>query len=275
VRAGRPSLTARWVAADRDRLADSRPSTPSGDGRGERVLYRDVRGLFAVPWGRPTGLAQRTAFVDNEVAGAIGRGTDQIVLVGAGYDGRALRFAGATRWFEVDRPPTLADKQRRLHVLGLRPPRVTYIGVDLMTGDLDGALDDAGHRAERPSLFVCEGLFAYLTLETIASLCTALRARAAAGSVLVSTILVVPQTGRWATLRALLDPLFGVIGEPRRSEFFAGDAEKLMVVTGWRVSRSQRAPASRLAQGAYSMALAAEPSSGPAQARDGAIRARP
>ncbi len=260
MRTDRPSLTARWVAAHRDRLAGTRPSTPTGDAPGEHALYRDVRGIFAVPLGRPTGLAQRTAFVDNEVAGAIGRGVEQVVLLGAGYDGRALRFAGATRWFEVDRPPTLEDKQRRLHALGLHPRAVTYVGLDLMTGDLGSALDHAGHRADRPSVFVCEGLFSYLTLETIASLCERLRARAPAGSVLVSTLLVVPQTGRsWPALRALLDPLFRIIGEPRRSEFFAGDAEKLMVVTDWRVTRSQRAPESRLGQGSYSLALAAEP----------------
>jgi methyltransferase (TIGR00027 family) len=257
-------MTARWVAAHRARLEGTRPSTPTGDPRGERALYRDVRGRVAVPLGRPASLAPRTAFVDNEIAGAIGRGVEQVVLLGAGYDGRALRFAGTTRWFEVDRPATVEDKQRRLRALGLEPPHVRYVGLDLLTGDLDTALDDAGHRAEAPSLFVCEGLFASLTLQAIASLCETLCDRAPEGSVLVSTYLVVPETGRGgAALRAVLDRLLRVVGEPRRSEFLAGDAEKLMVVTGWQVTRSQRVPEGWRGPGSSLLLLAAEPSAGP------------
>jgi methyltransferase (TIGR00027 family) len=264
MRTGRPSLTARWVAAHRARLEGTRPSTPTGDVRGEGALYRDVRGIFVVPVGRPAEVARRTAFIDSEVAGAIGRGVDQVVVLGAGYDGRALRFSGTTRWLEVDLPAPQADKRRRLAALGIERAPVAYAPVDLLSGDLDAALDEAGHRADAPSLFVCEGLFASLTLEAIASLCETLRARAPEGSVLVSTYLVSPETGRrGATPRALRGMLLQLIGERRRSEFFAGDAEMLMVVTGWRVARSQRAPEGWLGQGS-SVALAAEPAGGPA-----------
>ncbi len=129
---GRPSVTARWVAAQRARLARTRPSTPSGDVEAEHRLYRDVAGPFVVPIGRPTGVAARTRIVDAEVAAALGRGIDQIVLVGAGYDGRALRFGGrAVRWFEVDLPSMQADKRRRLASLGIEPAGVGYAGVDL------------------------------------------------------------------------------------------------------------------------------------------------
>jgi methyltransferase (TIGR00027 family) len=261
LRAGRPSLTARWVAAHRARLEGTRPSTPTGDVRGERALYRDVRGVFAaVPAGWPAGLAQRTAFVDNEVADAIGRGVEQVVIVGAGYDGRALRFSGRTRWLEVDRPATQADKRRRLTALGLEPAGVTYAVADLNAGRLDAALDEAGHRADAPSLFLCEGLFPSLTLGAIASVCETLRDRAPDGSVLVSTYLVVPETGRGGeALRAGADGLLRLAGEVRRSRFLPGDAEKLMVVTGWRVARSQRGPEGRLRPGSFVLALAAEP----------------
>ena len=265
MRAGRPSLTARWVAAHRVRLERQRPSTPAGDVAGERRLYRDVSGVFRLPLGRPTGVAERTAFVDNEVARAIGHGTEQIVLLGAGYDGRALRFGGGTtRWIEVDFPSTQDDKRRQLSKLGVEPTAVTYVGLDLMKAhgeeDLGEALAAAGHDPDRPSLFVGEGLFAYLTLEVVASLCTTLRARAAAGSVLVTTDLVIPEVGtRGRALRGVVDLLLRVIGEPRRSEFYPGDAQKLMVVTGWRVARSQVSTPSRLAQGSHMLVLAAEP----------------
>jgi methyltransferase (TIGR00027 family) len=264
MRAGRPSLSARWVAANRVRLERRRPSTPEGDVAGEHALYRDVSGPFALPFGRPTAMAERTAFVDNEVARAIGHGVEQIVLLGAGYDGRALRFGGgATRWFEVDHPDSQDDKRRRLASLGVEPSSVTYIGSDLMAThepeDFGEAMAAADHDPERRSLFLCEGLFASLSLEVIASLCTTLRARAPEGSALAATVLVVPETSpRGQALRGAVDLLRKVTGEARRSEFYPGDAQKLMVVTGWRVARSQ-VSTPRVAQGSHLLALAAEP----------------
>ena len=154
-------------------------------------------------------MAERTRVVDAEVARAIGRGTTQVVLLGAGYDGRALRFGGgAVRWFEVDLPATQADKRRRLDALGIRPAAVSYLPLDLATGDLDAGLDAAGHDRAAPSLFVCEGLLAHLTLGAAASLCETLRARAPHGSALVADFLVSPEPGTPArALRAATDAL--------------------------------------------------------------------
>ena len=91
-------------------------------------------------------------------------------------------------------------------------------------------------------------------------MCQALRDRAPAGSVLVATFLVVPAAGgRGQALRAAVDQLLRVIGERRRSEYLEGDAEKLMVVTGWRVARSSSPPPGWLGQGSHFLALAAEP----------------
>jgi methyltransferase (TIGR00027 family) len=262
MRAGHPSIMARREAAQRARLARARPSTPSGDVQGEQALARSAGGIFSVPFGGSAGMTQRTAFIDNEVAGALGRGTAQVVLLGAGYDGRALRFGGsATRWFEVDLSPTLDDKRRRLDALGIATEHVTYIALDLMSDDLAVALEDAGHDAAAPSLFVCEGLFAYLSLEAVATLCQTLRRLAGAGSVLVSTFPVRPESAgrRGQTRRGVMEQVFRLMGERLRSEYFTGDPEKLMVVTGWRPVRSQRAPDAWLGPGGHLLALAAEP----------------
>jgi hypothetical protein len=56
-----------------------------------------------------------------------------------------------------------------------------------------------------------------------------------------------------------MEQVFRLVGEPLRSEYFTGDPEKLMVVTGWRPVRSQRSPDAWLGPGAYLLALAAEP----------------
>ncbi len=230
----------------------------------EHRLYRAIAGGVTAPVGRSSALALRTRVVDAEVARAIGRGTTQIVLLGAGYDGRALRFGGgAVRWFEVDRPATIEDKRRRLAELGSVPAGVTSCALELRdqsAGEIDAAFGAAGHRADAASLFVCDGVFDALTLAATASLCDALRARAAPGSVLVATFSVAPEGGApTRALRSASALVRHATGEPRRSELRPGDPEKLMVVTGWRVTHSQSSADRRLDPGAHTLLLVCEP----------------
>ena len=260
-RHGRPSLTARWVAAQRLRLERTRPSTPGGDTQAERRLYGAIAGGVSVPIGRSSALAQRTQVIDAQVARALGHGTAQIVLLGAGDDGRALRFGGgAVRWFEVDRPATQADKRSRLRALDITTTGTTYLGLDLLDDDVGAALHAAGHNATAPSLFVAEELFDTMTLEATASVCSALRPRAAPGSVLVATFSVAPEGGDVArVLHSATGLLRQATDEPRRNEFRPGDPQKLMVVTGWRVTHSETSAERRLDPGAHMLILVCEP----------------
>jgi methyltransferase (TIGR00027 family) len=258
---GHPSLQARWVAAQRLRLERTRPSTPGGDVEAERRFYRSVSGGVSVPVGQSSALEQRTQVIDAEVARALGHGTAQIVLLGAGDDGRALRFGGgAVRWFEVDRPATQADKRSRLRALDIATTATTYLGLDLLTDDLGAALQAAGHDAATPSLFVAEDLFDALTLEATAAACSALRARAAPGSVLVATFSVAPEGGEVTrVLRSATGLLRQATDEPRRNEFRPGDPQKLMIVTGWRVTHSESSAERRLDPGAHMLILVCQP----------------
>jgi methyltransferase (TIGR00027 family) len=260
-RHGRPSLSARWVAAQRLRLERTRPSTPGGDIEAERRLYRAIAGGVSVPVTLSSALVQRTQVIDAEVARALGHNTAQIVLLGAGDDGRALRFGGgAARWFEVDRAAAQADKRSRLRTLDIATTGTTYLGLDLLADDLGAALHTAGHNAAAPSLFVAEELFDTLTLEATASVCSALRARAAPGSVLVATFSVAPEGGDVArVLRSATGLLRQATDEPRRNEFRPGDPQKLMVVTGWRVTHSETSAERRLDPGAHMLILVCEP----------------
>ncbi len=255
------SVTDRWVAAQRLRLEHTRPSTPDGDVQAEHALYRGIAGGVTVPVGRSSVLARRTQVIDAEVAGALGRGTTQIVLLGAGYDGRALRFGGgAARWFEVDRPTILADKRRRLVTRAGGAAAAVSLGVDLLEDDPGDVLDAAGHDAAAPSLFVCEDLFDSLTLEAKAALCATLRSRAAPGSVLVATFSVAPAgAAPVRALRAATDLLRRAADEPRHHEFRPGDPEKLMVVTGWRMTHAETSSERRLDPGAHMVILVCEP----------------
>jgi methyltransferase (TIGR00027 family) len=211
--------------------------------------------------GRATRLAERTRVVDAAVAQAIGRGIDQIVVLGAGYDGRSLRFGGGpVRWFEVDLPALQADKQGRLHALGIEPAEIAFVGLDLARGDLGLALAAAGHVSDRPTLFIGESLLTSLTLEAAASLCEAVRARAAPESVLVADFLVAPEAAPSVrALRAASDLLLTTSGEPGRNRYRPGDPQKLMVVTGWRVTHAESSADGRLDRGSHGLVLICEP----------------
>jgi methyltransferase (TIGR00027 family) len=117
-------------------------------------------------------------------AAALARGVDQIVIVGIGYDGRPLRFrTPGVCWIEVDHPATQPDKCRRLASLGVPLDHLAFVAVDLIEDDLATALAAAGHRGDRASLFICEGLFSYLPLSVSVAVCQALRIRATPDSV--------------------------------------------------------------------------------------------
>lgn len=182
---GGPSRTSQAVAVMRAGL--DRPHTPGGDPRAQRRLCRGMRA--AAGDGFRPGLAARTRFFDGRVLGAISAGTGQVVILGAGYDDRALRFRSpGVRFFELDHPATQADKARRLRAIKPGTGAPVLAPADFRRGDVAGILAACGHDAGQPTLFLCEGLLVYLDRPTCVRLLTALRARAATGSVLAASL---------------------------------------------------------------------------------------
>jgi methyltransferase (TIGR00027 family) len=264
VRPGRPSLTARWVAAQRLRLLDERPVFDPAGAAAERRLYEGFGTLLRTAVLHPTGMVERTRFFDDESVAALDRGISQAVVVGAGYDGRALRFArDGVVWFEIDHPSTHADKRRRLQRIDAPLNNIRFAAVDLMTDDLAAALDATGQDATRATLFICEGLFPYLDPSTGASLCSTLRTRAAPGSVLAANFLVRPEPMPVQRVaQQTVDAVLAVIGERRLNEFRPGDAERLIESAGWAVVRRRDPPQSRQRNDdprGHLLCLAAEP----------------
>lgn len=270
MRATKPSFTARHVA--RVRAGLDRPTLPSGDADAERRLYEGLgssplSALLARRGDFHDRMARRTAFFDRETLAAIERGVPQVVIVGAGYDGRALRFADPrTRFFEVDHPATQADKRRRVAALGARPGTgATYVPADLIHDDLAGRLDGAGHDPARASLFVVEGLLGYLPRPTVDQVLTTLRARATPDSELAVAL---PTVRRLDTTRARLRHrwravLLRAMGEPRLSRFEPGEFTGVLARAGWRVAIAGGNP--RVHQGATGSLVVAVPDPGGAQ----------
>lgn len=130
----------------------------------------------------------RTEHIDGIFSAQIAAGVKQFVILGAGLDTRAYRFAkrlGNARVFEVDHPATSAWKQKRLRsVLGSLPSGVTYTAVDFETHTLSERLASSGLDLSQKTFFLWEGVSMYLTPEAIDST-FAFVTSAAPGSTLV------------------------------------------------------------------------------------------
>ena len=211
-------------------------------------------------WLEPS-IAARTRFVDTQVVRAISDGIGQVVICGAGYDDRALRFrTEGVRFIELDHPATQADKARILGELGAVVGDVTLASVDFRDDDVGAKLDRAGHSAAEASLFVAEGLLVYLDRHVCERLIAALAARAAPGSVLAVSLathadgydsaeVVTSANNRRRTAAA----------EPWLTILPVAEHVTLLTSAGWRVTRTEWAPAAAadLSHGRRSLLVAA------------------
>ena len=154
-----PSLTGQAVAVVRAGL--DRPYTREGDPEAQRLLCRGMRGDPSDRF--RAGLVARTRFFDDVLLDAIEHGVRQIVIVGAGYDDRALRFRSkGVQFYEIDHPHTQADKARRLEAMSADLSNLHFVQADLRRDDVAEALASSGHDPASSSLFICEGVLVYL-----------------------------------------------------------------------------------------------------------------
>jgi methyltransferase (TIGR00027 family) len=130
----------------------------------------------------------RTKHLDGIVTDEIAQGLGQLVLLGAGFDTRAYRFADRLKGvsvFELDHPLTSVEKQRRLKRLGTAPPaNLTFVPIDFIRESVEARLVASGFDAKRRTLFLWEGVTMYVTAEAVDAT-LALVARTAKGSSIV------------------------------------------------------------------------------------------
>src|SRR5450755_806398 len=181
------SRTSQAVALTRVRI--ERPHSPEGDPGAQTRLCEGMRPAPGIRL-RPM-LTARTRFFDQSVLGALAGNVRQIVICGAGYDDRALRFrTQGVRFFELDQGPTQADKARRLRSMGTDLSGLTLATADFRRDDVAAVLAGCGHDAGQPTLFLCEGLLIYLEQPTLARLLSGLASCAAPGSTLTASLAV-------------------------------------------------------------------------------------
>ena len=128
----------------------------------------------------------RTKIFDRYFLMGLLDGIKQIVILGAGMDSRALRFAhrnDGTRIFEVDHPDVQNPKrdilQRKKIAL---PSELVFVGMDFNTQDLFEELTINGYDPERRTLFLWEGLCMYLQPESVDRMFTFIQSHSGAGS---------------------------------------------------------------------------------------------
>ena len=163
----------------------------------------------------------RHRFIDDHLAQALSDpGFEQVVILGAGYDTRAYRFADALRGrpvFEVDYPSTGARKARlvRRHSAALPGSCVRRVEIDFQRQSLSDRLLDSGFAKGARTFFVWEGVSMYLSPEAIEETLQTVVGLSAAGSELSMDFWFDLDTGdlRAAAYRASARLLY-VLGEP-------------------------------------------------------------
>jgi len=130
------------------------------------VLRPAICGYVQRRWpGALTSAVARTRLIDDWIAGAVGRGARQAVLLGAGFDSRAWRLPAlmGIPVFEVDHPATAGEKRNRLIAAGLDPSKVVQVVIDFDREALAPTLARYGFDPCVPTLVVWEGVTNYLT----------------------------------------------------------------------------------------------------------------
>ena len=113
----------------------------------------------------------RTAFFDEVFIGALNETVPQIVLLGAGYDTRAYRFADlnkCSRIIELDNAATQNKKKKCLKNFKIEIPEcVTHVSMDFNRESLKDVLRHAGYEDDRKTLFIWEGVCMYLEPKSV------------------------------------------------------------------------------------------------------------
>jgi len=136
-----------------------------------RLVGALIRVYIEHRWpGARTSAVARTRFIDDLAQAALTSESEQVVILGAGFDARAYRIAAMTRVtvFEVDHPSTSAAKRAIMATaLASAPRHVRFVPIDFNSQPLSSAMKAAGYDPDRRTLFIWEGVTNYLTEDAV------------------------------------------------------------------------------------------------------------
>jgi methyltransferase (TIGR00027 family) len=166
---GNPVSKTAWYCTG-VRMHDARSAHPLvGDVWAERFLDEEGRGVFErfADLQDPNGAnIVRHWLIDQWLKARIAADPERrIVLIGAGFDSRALRFNGG-RWLEVDEAPVI-ERKEVIAPSQSSPNHLVRVAIDFARESLAGKL--APHATDAPVTVVMEGVTYYLDASAIAA----------------------------------------------------------------------------------------------------------
>jgi methyltransferase (TIGR00027 family) len=250
-----PSRTAAFVAAARQlgqllpddaRLIDDPYGAAFTSTRAAALLEREAPRLAAVA--SLPGIKQwvlymqvRTRIIDDALRDFLASGGRQVVLLGAGYDCRALRMPelADANIFEVDHPATQSHKKRVLDDLGTDSP-VTYVTWDFEARPLDDLpehLGDSGLDRADPVFTIWEGVTMYLTDAAIDASLRAIRAWSYKGSQLAMTYFAKSRIAQPSLITRAMKAVVGAFGEPWKFGWQPDELPAYLAERNWELVR--------------------------------------
>jgi methyltransferase (TIGR00027 family) len=180
-------------------------------------------------------VACRHRYLDDQLLAALDEGVEQVVLLGAGYDTRAYRFATELNGRTVYEVDLEAIGDRKAGVIARNAKAfpdadVHRVAIDFETQTLTDTLTAAGLRVGAPTFVVWEGVSMYLTRDAVKATVRALHDLCGPGSVLGMDMWhLVDDPGPMGTVRRTVPAALSVIGEavtfgihPEEMPYFLG-----------------------------------------------------
>ena len=159
-----------------------------GKNNPEKAKYK-IEEMEKIFPGLSSSILARVRYFDDFVGAQIGKGLEQLVILGAGYDTRAYRIEKLKKnikVFEVDHPNTQSFKIQKINeIFGTIPDYVTYIPVDLETQELSKNLMINGYQPNKKTLFIMEGLIMYIPQKSIEKIFSFISKNSGTGSSII------------------------------------------------------------------------------------------
>jgi methyltransferase (TIGR00027 family) len=275
-----PSRTAQFVALGRamadagiSRVPDFHDSTARVflNEKARRSLETTARSYhagkrgFRIEYARVMAdmMALRTLAIDDAIREAIVRGARQLVILGAGYDGRAWRMKelAGVKVFEVDHPATQGAKRAKVPELPPAIGALSFVPTNFEKESITDVLPRAGHDPAAPTCWIWEGVVMYLTRDAM----RATLADIASLSAPRSTLIVNYHAEHRNVVARLM---FRLIGEPMISAHSREEMESELRAVGFEVredggmadwNRQFASGAANETRGSYMRVLVARP----------------
>ncbi len=196
----------------------------------EMISFPRMRAVFTL----------RSRYTEDELSGAIIRGIDQYIILGAGLDSFAYRrpdLVESLEVFEVDHPASQAWKRARVAELGIAAPtHLHHVSIDFERQTLGEGLAESIVDLGKPVFLSLLGVTQYLTPDATLRTLRDVAATTVSGSELVFQFVVPPATlaGDEAALVTAFAERNGARGEPWLSYFEPAEMERHLLAAGFR-----------------------------------------